>query len=68
MVMTMNLKDPLSYDPSSTAEALSVRFFRKDPKDFPKVTGIGDVVILRRMKVGFGANGLLVLIIANAVR
>ncbi len=53
MMMTLSLQDPTLYDLSSlSSTGYRVRVFAHDPARFPKITKVGDIVILRDIKVG----------------
>lgn len=55
-MLTFKLLDQRLRDAAYGAQGLTVRFFRADPKMLPKIGNIGDVVLLRRIKIQPFAN------------
>ncbi|KAF2104918.1 hypothetical protein NA57DRAFT_51710 [Rhizodiscina lignyota] len=51
LTMTFTLRDPMSYDASGILQGLNVRFFRPNKDALPKITDVGDVISLRKMKM-----------------
>ena len=59
-VCTFSIADPFYGNLEMRGgDGLRVRFFRKAEKDIPAITGIGDVIILRNLKVTHFNGGIL---------
>ncbi|SMR46543.1 unnamed protein product [Zymoseptoria tritici ST99CH_1E4] len=50
-MLTFKITDPKLLATQPSAEGLTIRFFRQDPTHLPRVRSIGDVVLLRSIKI-----------------